>query len=157
MSQTSIQYPSPVREGQARAQYQRDFFVYTVGPLSVASGATATGSIQIQADATFLWEQLTYYATIANAAFTRDATPIPSVTVQIVDTASGKQLFSNPVAIPSIAGTGELPYPLTQPRYFRPSSQVSVVIANFDAAVAYNIRLNFIGAKIYDLSPNIGL
>lgn len=141
--------PTPVREGEPQSQYQEDYFVYGVGPVAVASGATAQGSIQIQADSLFVWERAAYYVTIANAAFASDTRPIPNVAVQIVDSGSGRQLFQTPQPIPSVFGTGELPFLLPTPRWFKPNSQIQIQFTNFDAAVSYNVRLSFIGSKIF--------
>lgn len=141
--------PSPVEPGSPKSQYQEDYFVYGVGPLSVAAGSTAQGSIQIQADSLFQWERAAYYADIANAAFLDSTRPIPNVSVQIVDSGSGRQLFQTPQPVASVFGTGELPFLLPTPRWFKPNSQIQIQLTNFDAAVTYNIRLSFIGSKIF--------
>jgi len=141
--------PTPIEEGKPRSQYQEDYFVYGVGPLAVAAGASAQGSIQIQADSLFQWERAAYFVTIANAAFTANTRPIPNVAVQIVDSGSGRQLFQTAQPIPSVFGTGELPFLLPTPRWFKPNSQIQIQLTNFDAAVAYNVRLSFIGSKIF--------
>lgn len=142
--------PSPLREGEPRKQYQRDYFVYGTGSIAIAFGASANTSIQIQADSMFLWESAAWFATVADAAFTVATQPMPNVTVQIIDTGSGRQLFSAAQPIVSLFGDGKLPFPLPTPRYFQPNSQVQIQLANFDAAISYNIRLSLIGSKIFN-------
>lgn len=130
-------------------QFAEDLFIYEIDFAALAPAAQANGSIQIQADAGFKWIKSTYYATIANAAFVSAAVPIPSVTVNLVDGGSGRQLMSGPVPVPSLFGTGQLPFINTIARVFEPNSTINVSVTNFDAAVTYNLRLSFIGNKVF--------
>lgn len=151
MSQPLLQSPGNMaRVSTPQRQYWEDYFAYEIDFLSLAAGASATGSIQIQADSAFKWTKAAYYATIANAAFVLNTIPIPSVTVQLVDTGSGRNLFSAAVPVPSVFGRGELPFILPMARVFQPRSAINVQVANFDAAVTYNLRLTFIGTKIFE-------
>ena len=92
---------------------------------------------------------MAFQADIGGAAFTDSTRVIPNVSVQLTDTGSGRQLMQNPIPIPSIFGWGELPYVLDNPRKFDRNSTIQVAFANFDTAIAYNVRLAFIGYKIY--------
>lgn len=130
-------------------QYVQEYSAYAVSFAALAPGTTQNGAIQIQADSAFRWYSATLYATIANAAFTRQAQPVPSVNVQIVDTGSGRQLFSQAVPVPSVFGYGDLPFILPVPREFKERSSVQFTVANFDAAVTYNLTLVLIGAKLF--------
>lgn len=130
--------------------FRRDFFIYESSADALAAGGNANDIINIEADSNFLLQKLAYYATIADAAFTDSTRPVPNVTVQLVDSGSGRQLMQNPVPIPSFFGTGELPFILPNPRLFLANSTLQIAYANFDAAAAYNIRLAFIGYKVYE-------
>lgn len=131
-------------------EYVAEYAAYTVTFTGLAPSVTAQDQIQIQADSAFRWMSGTFYATIANAAFTRQAQPIPSVTVQIIDNGSGRALFNAPVPVSSVfSPSGELPYILPVPRQFKERSSVSFTVANFDAAVTYNLRLVLHGAKLF--------
>lgn len=130
-------------------QYSEDFTVYELDFLAVAPAATANNAIQIQADSAFRWTKSAFYATIANAAFTLSAIPIPSMTIQIVDTGSGRQLFNAAVPVTNVFGRGELPFINPVGRIFKERSSIAVTVANFDAAVTYNLRLSFIGTKLF--------
>lgn len=126
-----------------------DFYVYEAEALLLAAGTAANDIITIEADSNFVLQKLNYIADIAAAAFTDSTRPIPLVTIQLTDTGSGRNLMSNPTPIPSIFGTGQLPFILPNPRVFLRNSTIQVAFANFDAAVTYGIRLAFIGYKIY--------
>lgn len=132
-----------------RPDFIEDFTVYELDFLALAPAATSTQAIAIQADSAFAWTKAAYYATIANAAFVENTRPIPSVTVQILDTGSGRQLFNAALPVPSIFGVGQLPFILPVERVFQRRSSMSVTVNNFDAAVTYNLRLSFIGKKIF--------
>lgn len=132
-----------------RTQSHEDYYVYEVDFNGLAPGNQQNGNIQIQADSDFKWLTAAYHADIAAAAFTDDTRPIPNVTVAITDQGSGRQLTQNPVPIPSIFGTGRLPFVLPIPRVFRARSSIGIDVVNFDAAATYNIRLSFIGTKLY--------
>ena len=147
-SEVSTRTPGPIIADDG-AQYTEDFFVYGVGPLTVAAGASALGNFQVEANSLFLWDRASYFATIANAAFDADTQPIPNVAIQITDSGSGRQLFRTPQPIPSVFGFGGLPFVLPQPRYFERNSLVQVELSNFDAAVTYIIRLSFLGSKLF--------
>lgn len=140
--------------GAPRVQYTEDFFTYTIDFAALANGTTQNDSIQIQADSNFKWLKSTYYADINNAAFQDQTRPIPNVTIQIIDTGSGRQLIDNPTPIQNIFGTGLLPFIMPIPRIFKARSSIAITVANFDAAVDYNLRLAFIGTKIYEGGPS---
>lgn len=146
-----MQNPNTHRGGPPKHQFVESFTVYELDFLALAAGTTANGAIQIQADSQFRWVKAAYYATVANAAFLLSTIPIPSVTVQINDTGSGRQLFNAAVPVPSVFGRGELPFILPVSYVFQPRSSMQVTVANFDAAVTYNLRLSFIGTKIFEL------
>lgn len=130
----------------------QDFYVYTSNVASIAPGANAEDSINIQADSNFLLQKITYFADIAGAAQTDSSRVVPLVTVQITDTGSGRQMFSDQIPIPAIFGTGKLPFILPNPRLFAANSNIAVSYTNIDAAVTYRIYLQFAGIKTYDQS-----
>lgn len=138
--------------GNAMAtQYIEDYFVYELDFTGLASGTSANASIQIQADSDFKWIKATHESNIANAGQTNDTRVIPLVTIQITDTGSGRQLMSAATPIENIFGTGLLPFILPVPRIFRARSTLAVAVANFDAANTYNLRLSFVGTKLFKM------
>lgn len=129
----------------------RDFFVYATPSISIAGGASSSTSIQIQADAAFELQKLAMFADIAAAVQTESTRVLPLVTIQITDQGSGRQIFSVPVAIPSLFGDGRIPFILPTTKLFSPNSAIQLDFTNFTAATTYNLRVDLIGTKIFML------
>lgn len=132
----------------------KQFYIYELQTLALAAAGTATDTINIDTSSEFHWVMANYEADIAAAAFTDSTRPIPNVTIQLTDTGSSRQFFQAAIPIPSIFGTGEQPFYLPIEQVFRPNSTIVCDFTNFDAAVAYNIRLALIGWK--DFKPGAG-
>ncbi|MES9859177.1 MAG: hypothetical protein ABW166_21705 [Sedimenticola sp.] len=135
----------------AASRVIKDFYVYQEDFLALASGGSATGSINIQADSDFVVQKLNYFADIAVAAQTDSSRIIPLVTVQITDSGSGRNLMEAPLPIPSMFGTGELPFILPQPKLFLARSTITLSVTNFSASTTYNLRLSLLGYKVFRL------
>lgn len=132
-----------------QSQGWEDFTVYELDFAALAPAGVANSSIEIQADSSFKWVKSAFSANIAVAAFLSGTRPIPNISIQVVDGGTGRQLFSSAVPVPSIFGSGELPFILPVSRIFKARSSIQVTVANYDAAVTYNLRLSFIGTKIF--------
>ncbi len=132
-----------------RVQFVEDFFVYEVDFAALAVGANQNGNIQIQADADFKLIKLAQFSDIAGAVETESSAVLPLATLQIVDSGSGRQLFFLPAPIPSLFGTGRLPFIMPIPRIFKARSNIAFAVTNFSNATTYNIRLSLIGTKIF--------
>jgi hypothetical protein len=128
---------------------QKDFFVYENDISALAAAASVTSNLQILADADFFLVKMAFFADIAGAVETDSTRVIPLVTIQVTDTGSGRQLFSGAVPIPSIFGTGQIPFILPIVRKFAANSTIQLAYTNFSAATTYNIRTSFIGWKEY--------
>ena len=137
----------------AEAFGECDYFVYELDYAAINFGTTANASFVVQSDSNFLWQYFSFYATIADAAFTDSTRVIPSINMLIQDTSSGRLLMSAPVPIPNMSGNGQLPFQLPSPRFFRANTQVNVTCTNFDAAVDYTLNLSFIGTKYFNYNP----
>lgn len=136
-------------------EYTAEFFAYQfpeIGPL--AAGAAIQANVQIQANVAFEMREIVYFWNLANAAFTESTRPIPNATIQLQDSGSGKNLFSAPVPLDSIAVNGfSRRRALIWPRIFAPNSTINATIQNFDAAVATGrLRLTLIGRHLYRLA-----
>lgn len=123
------------------------FFVHQATFTALAAAADGSVEIKVEADSDFYWYKAAYFADIAAAAQTDSTRVIPLVTVLITDNGSDRQLMRSAVPVPSIFGTGEIPFILPAPHRFMASSTFSVAVTNFDAAATYNLRLQFIGYK----------
>lgn len=137
-----------------RVQYVEDYFVYNATFEAIAPADTQQANIQIQADSAFKWTKAALQADIDAAAYTESSRPIPLCTLQIVDSGSGRQLFFNALPVELVFGTGQLPFILPIPRIFQARSNISLTLANFDAATTYNVRLALIGTKIFGYGGN---
>lgn len=127
----------------------RDFFVYEVNFLALLAGTQATGNINIQADSDFELNKLALFADIAGAAQTYETRVVPLVNLQITDSGSGRNLLEPDVPAPNIFGRGELAFILTNPKTFSSKSTITITATNFSAATDYNLRLSFIGTKVF--------
>ena len=141
-------------------QRRRDLYVYEAQAISLAASGTTTDTIQIEADSSFILQKLAYHSTpqtfVAQSgtaiAVVESTRLIPPVSVVITDTGSGRQLMPSPIPIPSLFGTGQLPFILPNPRLFRRNSTISVQFTNLDNVAIWTVRLAFIGYKVYATS-----
>ena len=140
-----------IKAAQAAGRVFLDFFVHTSSISALAPAASLPDSVNIQADSAFILDKIAVFADIAGAAQTAATKVVPLVTIQITDTGSGRQLQQGAMPLPNIAGNGELPFVLTEPRVFVPNSVIQITYTNFDAAATYNIRLSLIGRKVFQL------
>lgn len=138
--------PQQIKSG---GSFVREFYTYEEDFSALAAATSATGNINIQSDSDFVLQKLMYFADVAAAAQTSGAKIVPLCTIVITDTGSGRQLMESAVSIPSLFGTGELPFILPTPRLFQARSTIAITVANFSAATAYNLRLSFCGYKVY--------
>lgn len=130
----------------------KDHFIYSAVAASIASGASSTSIIQIQADSDFVAVKLSYFADIAGATQTDSTRVVPLISVAIQDTGSGRNLQNVSIPVDAMAGRGELPLVLPIPRRFKGSANINVTFTNYSAATTYvNVSLNFIGYKEFYL------
>jgi hypothetical protein len=144
------------RPGQVIINEQ--FQVYSTG--RPAAGITAAGGvqspvIQIRADSDFVIEKTTFNADIAGATQTDATRLVPNVSVLLVVTSSGQQLFNVPVPLSGLFGIGQLPFIWPKPYIIPASSSLQCQLVSFEAAVVPFISLNFIGRCLFwGFEPN---
>lgn len=127
----------------------RDPFIYTALFTGLAAGANQTFNVNIAADADFQIQALTYHANIANAAQTDSTFTYPLVTLLLTDSGSGRQLMDSDVSLPAMGGNGQFPFILPTPKIMAARSTLVVKATNYDAAATYNLRVYFIGSKLF--------
>lgn len=140
------------KEQPVRTYKSSGFFVYTTNPVVLvcsAAAPVAQGQVPIQTDSDFELMEITYAADIAAAAQTDSTRVIPLVTLQIVQSGTGIDIMGNPIALSGLAGDGRLPFILPESKIWPASSSMLVTLTRFAAAVDYNIRLAFIGRKLF--------
>lgn len=144
-------------------QCDQDWFSYVFAPSApnpnngvsgtLAPAQSAIASVNIQQDSAFQVEQFTVNAT--NNANDTSFGPAANLSIQITDTAAGRNLFNEAVPVGLIAGDGQFPYILPVPRRFMPRGSIICTITNFDTAITYkNIQFIMHGRKIFLDSPS---
>lgn len=132
-------------------------FKFTYQTPNIASLAAAAGStviIQFDLDSVFCWLRTTIFADLAGAVQTTSSQVLPLCNLQITDTGSGQAMMNAPIPLPSIAGSGQLPYVEPTPQYIQPNTSLQFAFTNFSAATTYlNLRLQLQGFKIYGAAP----
>ncbi len=139
--------------GMSPQEHIRDlkaFYSYSLVYTGVAAGAQATDSFTVEANSDFVWTKATFFATASPVASTTNASRVlPNITIELIDTGSSYQLFSEPQPITNVFGTGRVPF-LVQPAYrFPRNATLRGVIVNFDPSQAYDLRLSFVGYRNY--------
>lgn len=131
----------------------KDFYVYTFfTPLIPKATANQPLTITIQNDSQFLWQKTTFSCDVdpapaagANLWFSRVQ---PLITAQITDTSSGRILFSRETNLGTIAGYGEFPFTLPEPRILIPKTTLQITLSNYSTTDDYkNVFINLIGTK----------
>jgi len=128
----------------------QDFFIYTFNVTSLAAGASALQTVTIQTDSQFKWQKMSMFADIAGAVQTDATRVIPLITMQITDTSSGRLQFNKEIPLGAIAGDGQFPFILPEPKIFLPKATIQISLNNYSAATTYaNIFVNLIGTKLF--------
>lgn len=126
-----------------------DWYIYDSNVLALVGGGSDTDTINIQANSDFVLYQTFFTAFIGDGPVLFDQRVLPLVSVQLTDTGSGQQLFSNNIPITNAFGTAQRPYILPSPRRFRANTTLTIAYNNFSAATTYNLYLAFAGKKIF--------
>jgi hypothetical protein len=128
-----------------------DYFWYAAAVAGLSSVApNGNALINLDADSYFYCVALTAVTNIAAAAYTESTAPLPLVTLQITDTATGKAMMNTPILIPGMTGDGKRPYRFVRPRVFQPNGTIQLQFASQVAAgTTYGIQVIFHGYKVY--------
>lgn len=133
------------------AKVIKDFYVYEEDFPDLDAGTTGTGNINIQADSDFVVQKLTYFADTDKQPQTDSSRVIPLINVNITDSGSGRNLMETAIPVPNLFGTGQIPFILPQPKLFLARSTIAITVTNFSAVTVYNLKLSFIGYKVFRL------
>jgi len=136
-----------VKDAEGRLWVQ-DFYIYVADFAALAASASATVSLSVEADSTFVWTKAAYYADANPIAAQTDSTRvIPNVLVSITDSGSGRNLQNKPVPLNCYGGHDGLPFVLPVAREFKASSSINVSIVNVSTVVFNNLKFCLIGYK----------
>lgn len=128
--------------------YSEDLFFYNFAVPSLANNVTTPVTVIMEAESDFQWI-LTTGSSLTTAGPAVDPTNTP-VSIQVKDTGSGRSLFSTATPFGSIAGSGQQPFTLPQPRIFTAKTPVEVDFTNTSGATVSNIHFTMIGRKIFE-------
>lgn len=142
-----VQQPSQANVSQTI----KDFYIYRTTYDALTEGTSQSDNFTVEADSDFMLHKLAYFADVGQDGFTEATRIIPLATALITDTGSGRQLSSGAIPIPSYFGSGRLPFILPAPKLFLARSVVQVQVENFSDDTEYNLKLAFIGYKIFRL------
>lgn len=131
---------------QARNTKSR-FYVYGLSFLALAPGVTATQTLAIEAQSDFELRKMNQFSDIGAAGTVESTRVMPNATILLTEASSSVQFMNIAIAIPSLFGSGGLPFILPIPVVLQAQSILTVAVTNYDAATTYNIRLAFIGVR----------
>jgi hypothetical protein len=137
-----------MRTLEPQKRITESFFTYTLNFLALAGATTVTNTLSFEAQTDFRWIKACFFADIATAVQTDSSLVVPLVTI-LMSEGSGEQLSNIALPLNSIFGYGKDPFILPISRIFLGRSTINVQATNLTAATTYNLRLCFIGAKIY--------
>lgn len=147
---------NPVQQYRGMDQlgaFTGEFFVYGIEITGITGAApTGTKTIQTQTDADFLFMGATYSFILSTDDTVTNATQeVPDLTLQIMDSGTGKNLFFTPTQIQCIASNNaNLPFWLPLPRTIGAGSSLTFTIASTKTfAGSYAFTFNMLGAKKY--------
>lgn len=132
----------------APSAIKRDFFVYPANFLAaIAPGGAGNVSVQVQADAAFELQKLSFLAVVNGTNVVDTAAQF---TIQITDGGTGRKMFSSPVALAAIFGNGQIPFILPTSKLFSENASIVIDVVNVHPANTYaSLRLALIGTKIF--------
>lgn len=129
----------------------KDAFIYGLDFLPLAANTTTTLPLNIEADSDFVIVSAQGIVTDTTNLILQTFNPI---LVDIRDTGSGRTLDNSPRHFNTMFGTAEAPalwWRMGWAKRLRASSTLQVQLQNLDPANAVNVRLSFMGVKIFDI------
>ena len=137
----------------------RDLYGYPFEFSALAPGGQQSTQITIEQDGDFFWTAINYTATVAAQAtpYQDQTRIIPQVKIQLVDQASGRNLFFGPIPLGSIGGTGDRPGRLIHPRRIQRSGTLVMQLTSFDTSTTYSLlTVSLLGFKVYASNVQVG-
>ena len=131
---------------QALWNNAKDFFIYGTDFLPLAAGATQTNEIAIESDSDFL--RVAGVRVVTDTANTTFIADVPQL-VTLFDSGSGRRMVNRAVHMDNLFGTAQLPSYWPFPKLMPRASTLSVQVQNLDGANARNVRVSFLGFKIF--------
>lgn len=124
----------------------RDFFVYSAEFLPIGASAAAQVRVPINGDSAFALMEIQGDCRDLVTNETSIATPAMRLTLR--DEGSGRILMDRAQMWTNIIGTAQRPFFLPIPKIIRANSVIVVELTN-DAAAVRQVRISFVGYKIF--------
>jgi hypothetical protein len=120
-----------------------EFFIYSTSQVSLSSAETESAPITIQADSSFECHYITATVLQSNVIVGNWGG-----TVQVHESAVGKNWFNTPICLDAIAGDGRDPFVLPAPKLIRANNVVTVTFVN-NVATTTVVQLHLVGNKVF--------
>jgi len=115
---------------------------------ALASGASATQTLNIAANADFIALTIHHRANVAAAGQNVSTKTAPLARILVVDSGSNEQFTNSAVDLENYSTNGNIINTLPYPRIISGRSTLTVTLTNFDAAQTYNIDVFFEGVLV---------
>lgn len=141
-----------VSASEVAKQYaaKNTFFYVTSIAASLAAAGSTSSSFNIDGDSDFFWTKLNAFAMSADDGTVVDAQELPGVTVIITNQTSGRRYMNSATPLPSISGSGGLPFILPMETYFPAKATITVDYQNITDNKTYtDLYLVFVGIKAF--------
>lgn len=118
---------------------------------SLVNTASTSASFNIDGDSDFFWTKLNAFAMVGGPDAPEVATEeLPAVSIVITNNTTGRQYMNNAVALPSISGSGRLPFILPMMTYFQAKATITIDLAGLSTNTTYTyLQIAFIGIKAF--------
>ena len=123
-------------------------YAYTITFSSLAPAATASGIINIAANADFVATMFHHRANVAAAAQTVSNKTAPLIRILVTDSGSNEQFTNAPVDIENYSTNGNIINDLPYPRIVSGRSTLTIQVTNYDAAATYNLDVSVEGVLV---------
>jgi len=124
--------------------YAKQRFTYAFPALTINSNVTINEVLQLDSEYAFVMENI--FFTSKDAAFTENN----NFTIQLVNTSSNEQIFSQPVFIEHAGSKANLNATFITPRRFESKSAVRLTLTNLHTA-ALTIQISLPGYRVIPL------
>jgi hypothetical protein len=131
------------------------FYVYDISFGAITTGATISGTVNIDSLSNFLWRATTFWTNPDGVTLNTPLTNafLRPFTISLTDAGTGRQFFNGAVPVDNIAGSGNFPFILPEPYLWAGNSVVQATITNLDTHTWDNLHLSLIGKKTFGSYP----
>jgi hypothetical protein len=135
---------------QAGKYVARTYFCYESDTASSLAAAAAQNlTFNIAGDSDFFWTKFTAYAQATSSSTTYAAQQLPSVTLLLINTTTGRQYMSSAVPLANMAGTAQFPFILPMITLWPMKSTIQLQLTNNGSTTYTQLQLSFHGIKAF--------